>query len=96
MLAVEELPDGKGFSVILDATCFHPQGGGQPADVGTITPAGGGAGFAVAMVRKGPTGVVAHEGAEKPPASVAAGARVSLAVDGASGSSTRACTRRGT
>ena len=83
VLAVEELPDGKGFSVILDATCFHPQGGGQPADVGTITPAGGGAGFAVAMVRKGPTGVVAHEGAEKPPAGVAAGARVSLAVDGA-------------
>ena len=58
MLAVEELRRVIFCDPRRDV--LPPQGGGQPADVGTITPAGG-AGFAVAMVRKGPTGVVAHE-----------------------------------
>lgn len=29
--------DGKTTEVILDQTIFHPQGGGQPSDIGTIT-----------------------------------------------------------
>lgn len=34
VLGLEE--SEKGWSVVLDATCFHPQGGGQPADIGTL------------------------------------------------------------
>ena len=26
----------KGWTAVLDATVFHPQGGGQPSDVGTL------------------------------------------------------------
>ena len=63
---------GKGWSVALDATCFHPQGGGQPADVGTITSIDGGAPFEVTMVRKGAGGVVLHEGPSQPPFAVGA------------------------
>jgi Ser-tRNA(Ala) deacylase AlaX len=33
VLGVEQ--SEKGWTVALDATPFHPQGGGQPADVGT-------------------------------------------------------------
>ncbi|MFA3778720.1 alanyl-tRNA editing protein [Yersinia sp. 1652 StPb PI] len=29
-------PDGERFALILQATIFHPQGGGQPCDTGTI------------------------------------------------------------
>lgn len=32
--------DGEKFCVELDQTIFHPQGGGQPSDVGTISAAG--------------------------------------------------------
>ncbi len=30
------VPQGDYFAVALDATCFYPEGGGQPADVGTL------------------------------------------------------------
>lgn len=34
---VQCIPDGEdGYVIELDATLFHPQGGGQPSDVGTI------------------------------------------------------------
>ena len=29
-------PQGDHFAVELDATCFYPEGGGQPADTGTL------------------------------------------------------------
>jgi len=35
VLRCDPLADGR-FAVFVDATPFHPQGGGQPADVGTI------------------------------------------------------------
>ena len=41
VLAVTPLEAG-GWAVMLDRTCFHPQGGGQPADTGTITSVEGG------------------------------------------------------
>ena len=51
------------FAVVLDATCFHPQGGGQPADCGSIASlSGAGEPFAVSMVKKEPSGAVRHEG----------------------------------
>jgi alanyl-tRNA synthetase len=33
---VRAAPEGKGFAVVLDRTCFYPGGGGQPADKGSI------------------------------------------------------------
>lgn len=35
VLSCTEEPDGR-YAVVLDQTLFHPQGGGQPADVGQI------------------------------------------------------------
>ena len=29
-------PDGEQFALILQETIFHPQGGGQPSDIGSI------------------------------------------------------------
>lgn len=45
--------EGGRRAVVLDATIFHPQGGGQPADTGVISAAGAGAGarFLVEDVR---------------------------------------------
>ena len=68
------------WAVILDATCFHPQGGGQPADVGTISSFDTASSpFAVSMVRKDASGVVRHEGATQP--TFTAGSRVQCLVD---------------
>lgn len=43
--------DGEGHVVVTEQTIFHPQGGGQPSDVGTLTSPSSGATFAVAAVR---------------------------------------------
>jgi len=52
--------NGKGKAVILDETIFYPQGGGQPADQGTISD--GQAVFNVNDVRIDEEGVVWHYG----------------------------------
>ena len=49
------------YDIILDRTCFYPEGGGQPADTGTID------GKAVTHVRKN-DGVVYHRMASEPEA----------------------------
>src|SRR5580704_14499234 len=51
--------EGKGDSLILDRTIFYPQGGGQPADRGSIT--GDSGTFVVEDVRQ-LDGVVHHFG----------------------------------
>lgn len=73
VLAVLEEPDAKTpdvtrTAVVLDRTIFHPQGGGQPADQGTITLLrrecgdGGSVAFAVESVRDDGAGVLRHYG----------------------------------
>jgi len=82
VLEVGEKAGGGGWAVVLDETCFHAQGGGQPADTGTLTRAGGGAAWAVRMVKKDGEGVVRHDGEPGGPApNFGAGDTVSLAVD---------------
>jgi len=65
VLTIEPAENGAGWCVILDATCFHPQGGGQPADEGTLR-CGDGEPFRVTMVRKDKAGVIRHEGESRP------------------------------
>jgi len=79
VLRITPLDEGKGYEVMLDTTCFHPQGGGQPGDVGTITSVDGGEPFAVTGCRKDPAGVVSHQGASAPAFSL--GSTVKLVVD---------------
>jgi len=82
VLGIQPLDGDQGWAVMLDSTCFHPQGGGQPADTGTITNIDGGEPFAVKMVKKDLTGVVAHQGSAAP--SFGVGAKVKLSVEGES------------
>lgn len=51
VLAVE--PAGEEYDIVLDRTCFYPEGGGQPSDIGTL------GGKTVTHVRK-KDGVVYH------------------------------------
>ena len=77
ILAVE--PDGKGGGKIaLDGTVFYPEGGGQPADHGTLTLADGTV-LAVADVHES-AGVIWHTVTSLPDA-VSAGAAVTEAID---------------
>ncbi|EGD82542.1 hypothetical protein PTSG_03194 [Salpingoeca rosetta] len=72
----------KQWIVLLNQTLFHPQGGGQPSDTGTITKDD--AVFRVTHVRisKDRHGVVEHLGTfANPNSTLCAGDEVSLAVD---------------
>eukprot|EP00908_Phaeocystis_cordata_P009040 Transcript_19765.p1 GENE.Transcript_19765~~Transcript_19765.p1 ORF type:complete len:263 (-),score=78.78 Transcript_19765:320-1108(-) len=79
VLEAAALEDGEGLAVVLDASPFHPQGGGQPSDVGTIVSEAG-ASLDVRSVRmdRG-TGVVVHEVAAAEP--LAPGERVRCVVE---------------
>ena len=58
----ENIKDGSIMTtVILDATIFHPQGGGQPTDTGTIKSSDGKI-FEVNMVRQRPDNIIVHYG----------------------------------
>lgn len=48
--------------VVTEGTIFHPQGGGQPSDEGTMTAAADSAVFHVAAARKDDAGLVLHLG----------------------------------
>ncbi|GAB5035029.1 alanine-trna acid forming aminoacyl-trna and related binding isoform 1 [Nannochloropsis oceanica] len=68
VLAVEPVTvpgdkDSMRFTVVTEATVFHPQGGGQPSDVGCIVCDGdAGVTFVVDSVRSGEGGVIYHFG----------------------------------
>ena len=69
---------------VFDRTPFHPQGGGQPSDQGTVAPlGGGGAPLALTTVRAAPDGAVLHFLAPADAAALAIGARAALHVDAA-------------
>ncbi|CAM9720730.1 unnamed protein product [Ectocarpus sp. 8 AP-2014] len=74
--------DSQGFAIILDRTIFHPQGGGQPSDEGTI--ACGDCTVAVSKVRD-MGGVIYHHGtiSGTPQPLLETGRPVSLALDSA-------------
>ena len=57
--AVTDGPEG-ALVLSLTSTVFHPQGGGQPSDTGTIC--AGDAQFCVTNVKLDPAGVVLHHG----------------------------------
>lgn len=81
---VEKLQDAKDPDtavIVLDETIFHPQGGGQPADVGEIIDAATGARFIVMHVEK-EAGVVKHLGKFADSTQVIqAGCKVHLRID---------------
>eukprot|EP00967_Tisochrysis_lutea_P136746 scaffold244322_cov28-Tisochrysis_lutea.AAC.1 len=84
VLAVEPIKGAAGWAIALDQTCFHPQGGGQPADMGLIKPKGGGPPFSCSMVRLDrETGVVWHEGEGSLDMPFVVGASVECEIDGA-------------
>ncbi|KIW85756.1 hypothetical protein Z517_01148 [Fonsecaea pedrosoi CBS 271.37] len=80
------VPDEDSLVVTTAETIFHPQGGGQPSDIGSITSSAddGGARFDVSAVRSDVVndGVVLHLGRFADPAKTfAAGASVTQAID---------------
>mmetsp|Transcript_42894 Transcript_42894/g.115458 ORF Transcript_42894/g.115458 Transcript_42894/m.115458 type:complete len:1055 (+) Transcript_42894:777-3941(+) len=79
--------EGGTVKVILDKTIFHPQGGGQPTDKGTIMTLDGGCEFNVIMVKEDrATGIVEHEGTFAKGAMSdlrSAGSSLALSIDGA-------------
>ena len=82
VLGVSAGPAPGKATVVLDATIFHPQGGGQPTDLGTIK--FDGFEFAVDMVTMDRAdGVIHHVGALEgnPAARIPIGSEVSLAID---------------
>ena len=73
-------PTTSAFSVVLDETIFHPQGGGQPSDRGTITSAK--AKFNVTKSTfDAQSGIVHHEGLFEGDSKFDEGEEVSLWID---------------
>jgi alanyl-tRNA synthetase len=64
--------ENDGTTVILEATLFYPEGGGQPADHGTI------GGIPVVDVQKGPDGTIRHTIERPLPAGPAGGDATAL------------------
>jgi len=60
IVGIEHAEEGNGGVIMLDRTSFHPQGGGQPCDVGRIEC--GGKTFTVSAVRIDDKGVISHIG----------------------------------
>ncbi|OQU96651.1 Threonyl and Alanyl tRNA synthetase second additional domain-containing protein [Cladophialophora immunda] len=78
------VPDEDSFVVTTAETIFHPQGGGQPSDTGSLTSASNGAKFDVSAVRTDVVhyGVVLHLGRFADPATTfGAGDAVTQAID---------------
>jgi len=72
--------DAKTVELILDRTLFHPQGGGQPSDIGVITSADGQV-FTVTGVQMKDRKTVIHSGQFQSSARFPVGSNVSLSVD---------------
>ncbi|WP_130836362.1 alanyl-tRNA editing protein [Lachnoclostridium sp. Marseille-P6806] len=70
-------PAGNGFAVVLDDTIFYPEGGGQPADHGTLRPDDGNGELRVTDVRRRKDGTIVHF-CDAP---VSAGTRVTGRID---------------
>ncbi|EFQ30860.1 uncharacterized protein GLRG_06004 [Colletotrichum graminicola M1.001] len=83
--------------VVTEQTIFHPQGGGQPSDVGAMTTPAGGSSFAVASARMDAVRdarcctLAASATAPRPSARATRSSRPSTGIRRCS---TRACTRR--
>jgi Ser-tRNA(Ala) deacylase AlaX len=77
-----ESPEAKkgSLKVRLNQTIFHPQGGGQPADSGTITSVSGTV-FVVTFVQNGVDGIVEHIGNIESGSDFVAGESVELVVN---------------
>jgi len=74
--------DAEQFKVVLNQTVFHPQGGGQPTDIGTITV--GESTFAVEHVamRSRESGIIEHAGKFVAGGVFSVGDTAVLAIDG--------------
>ncbi|GBG35074.1 Cysteine desulfurase, mitochondrial, partial [Hondaea fermentalgiana] len=76
-------PTNERFCIILNATIFHPQGGGQPSDVGEIIDVASGTRFVVDHVEKDANGCVRHLGEFQgsQPSAIVVGSQVNLVID---------------
>ena len=82
VLGVSAGPTVGKTTVVLDATIFHPQGGGQPTDLGVMRCAASGAEFNVEMVTVDRAiGIVHHVGTFATPAQLEVGAAVALTIE---------------
>ncbi|CAG8064518.1 unnamed protein product [Penicillium olsonii] len=71
--------DEKHHVIVTEQTIFHPQGGGQPSDTGTLKGSSGN--FAVTAVRMDGTGQVLHLGLFDDGPSISPGETIEQAID---------------